>query len=58
MEKRAKQGLILGFIIGVFMFAGFYLVSDHNLLCVILIPICTIMGWAPQLLKPVDEEED
>ncbi|MFT0899776.1 hypothetical protein [Candidatus Methanoprimaticola sp. MG2] len=57
MEARQFQGLILGFIVGIALFAFFYYESQ-NLLCLILIPIGAVMGMAPQLLKPKDMDDD
>ena len=55
MQTAVKQGLILGAIVGVFVGAALYAMSDQ-LMCFILIPITAIMGVAPQLIKPPENE--
>ena len=55
MQTAVKQGLILGAIVGVFVGAALYAMSDQ-LMCFILIPITAIMGAAPQLIKPPENE--
>lgn len=57
MQARQFQGLILGFIVGLALFAFFYY-ETQNMLCLILIPIAAVMGLAPQLLKPRDMDDD
>ncbi len=59
MDYRTKQGLIIGFVVGLALFAFFYYESQ-NLACLILIPIAAVMGAAPQFLKPkdLDDEDD
>lgn len=56
METAAKQGLILGAIVGVFLSAAFIGITD-NWWCLLLIPVCAVMGMAPQLIKPNDPDE-
>ena len=55
MEAKAKQGLILGAIAGAVVGVPFSLMTD-NWLCLLLIPVAAVMGRAPQLLKPADDE--
>lgn len=57
MDTRVKQGLILGFVVGIFVSAAFIALSS-NWACLLLIPVCAVMGAAPQLLKPADDGED
>ena len=57
MEARQKQGLIIGLVVGIVLFAFFYGTS-HSPIAFILIPIGAVMGLAPQLLKPASDEED
>lgn len=57
MEPRQKQGIIIGLVAGIALFAFFYGTS-HSLISFILIPIGAVMGLAPQLLKPLPEDED
>ncbi len=57
MEARAKQGLILGAIAGAIVGVPFTLMT-HNYFCLLLIPFAAVMGMAPQLLKPLEDEDD
>lgn len=57
MEARQKQGLIIGLVVGIALFAFFYGTS-HSPIAFIFIPIGAVMGLAPQLLKPASDEED
>lgn len=56
MEPAAKQGLILGAIVGIFLAAAFVYITS-NWWCLLLIPVCAVMGMGPQLLKPNDPDE-
>lgn len=58
MEPAAKQGLILGAIVGAFMSAFFLWYSDYNPISLILIPLGAVMGAAPQFLRPPDMKDD
>ncbi len=55
MEARAKQGLFFGLIAGAIIGVPFTLMTD-NYLCLLLIPVAGILGMAPQLLRPADDE--
>ncbi len=57
MEARAKQGLILGAIAGAIVGIPFSIMTN-NWFCLLLIPFAALMGMAPQLLKPVEDDED
>ncbi len=57
MNFKQRQGLILGFIVGLAVGAFFYYESG-NPWCFALAPVAALMGMAPQFLKPADLEED
>lgn len=57
MEARQKQGLVIGLLVGIALFAFFYGTS-HSLISFILIPIGALMGLAPQMLKAPSEDDD
>ncbi len=57
MEAKQKQGLIIGLVVGLALFAFFY-ATTHAPICFILIPVGAVMGIAPQLLKPLPQDED
>lgn len=57
MEARQKQGLIIGLLVGIALFAFFYGTS-HSPISFILIPIGALMGLAPQMLKAPSEDDD
>ena len=55
MDTGLRQGLVLGAIVGVFIGVALWLYTDV-VWCLLLIPFTAIMGAAPQLIKPKDEE--
>ncbi|MBR4503890.1 MAG: hypothetical protein IKP20_02820 [Candidatus Methanomethylophilaceae archaeon] len=55
MEAKAKQGLFFGLIAGAIIGVPFTLMTN-NYLCLLLIPVAGILGMAPQLLRPADDE--
>ncbi len=57
MDAKAKQGLFLGAIAGAIIGIPFTIMTN-NYFCLLLIPVAAIMGMAPQLLKPVEDDED
>ncbi len=54
MVPQARQGLVLGAIVGVAL-AAFMYMYNHSLVSLVMIPIGALMGMAPWLLKPKDE---
>lgn len=58
MEPRQMQGLVIGLIVGIFLFIFFWYTSNGSWVSFILIPVGAIMGLAPQLLKPVPDDDD
>lgn len=56
MEPKQFQGLFFGLIIGIALCIFMYVEMD-TLVSLILIPIGAVMGMAPQLLKPKDENK-
>jgi len=57
MDAKAKQGLFFGAIAGAIIGIPFTIMTN-NYFCLLLIPVASIMGMAPQLLKPVEDDED
>ncbi len=57
MEAKAKQGLFFGAIAGAIIGIPFSIMTN-NYFCLLLIPFAAVMGLAPQLLKPLDDEDD
>ena len=55
MEAKAMQGLLLGAIAGAIIGVPFSLMTG-NWLCLLLIPFAAVMGMAPQLLRPADDD--
>ena len=55
MDNGTKQGLIMGAIVGVFIGVALWLYTDV-IACLLLIPFTAVMGAAPQMIKPKDEE--
>ncbi len=58
MDARQKQGLVIGLAVGIFLFLFFWYTSGGALISVILIPVGAVMGLAPQLLKPLPEDDE
>lgn len=58
MEARQMQGLVIGLVVGIFLFIFFWYTSDGSWVSFILIPVGAIMGLAPQLLKPLPEDDE
>lgn len=56
MQPGVKQGLVLGALVGMFLTAFFYWYTGYAWWAV-LIPITAVMGAAPQLIKPADDDE-
>ena len=57
MQTAAKHGLIIGFVTGLLVAVGFYLLTK-NPWVFLLAPFAALMGMAPQLLRPADDDED
>lgn len=57
MDHKAKQGLVLGAIVGVFLGVALSILCD-NWLCMLLVPFTALMGMAPNILNPSDDEDD
>ncbi len=57
MDPRAMHGLILGAIVGVFVGVALSLMC-HTWWCMLLVPFTALMGMAPQMLKPKDEDDE
>ncbi|MBR6038312.1 MAG: hypothetical protein IKP53_06260 [Candidatus Methanomethylophilaceae archaeon] len=55
LEPRAKQGMFFGAIAGAIIGVPFSIMTG-NWLCMLLVPFGALMGLAPQLLKPADED--
>ncbi len=55
MEPRAKQGMFFGAVAGAIIGVPFSIMTG-NWLCMLLVPFGALMGLAPQLLKPADED--
>lgn len=58
MEAKQKQGLIIGLVVGIALFVFFYATSGGAPISFILIPVGAVMGLAPQLLKPLPDDDD
>ncbi|GEM_PF-821810 len=58
MEPKQKQGLVIGLAVGIALFAFFWLTSGGAWVSFILIPVGAVMGLAPQLLKPLSDDDD
>ena len=56
MDAKAKQGLLLGAIAGAVIGIPFSIMTD-NWFCLLLIPVAAVMGMAPQLLKPLEDDD-
>lgn len=56
MNPATKQGLAVGALAGFFLAAFFYWYSQ-NPTCFLLVPFAAVMGAAPQLIKPRDEDD-
>ncbi|MBQ3684982.1 MAG: hypothetical protein II933_00995 [Candidatus Methanomethylophilaceae archaeon] len=57
METRAMHGMILGAIVGVFVGVALSLMCN-TWWCMLLVPFTALMGAAPQMLKPKDDDND
>ncbi len=55
MEPAVKQGLILGAVAGLFLGIAMYALTDM-IGWLLLIPFGAIMGAAPQLLRPPEDD--
>ena len=56
MEARAFQGLFFGAIAGAIVGIPFSLMTG-NWLCLLLVPAAAVLGMAPQLLKPAEDDD-
>ena len=50
-NHRMKQGLFFGIIAGIVLAIGTYGLTGHPG-CFLLIPVTAVMGLAPQMLRP------
>ena len=50
-NHRMKQGLFFGIIAGIVLAIGTYGLTGHPG-CFLLIPVTAVMGAAPQMLRP------
>ena len=57
LNAQAKQGMILGAIVGVFLGVALSIMCD-TWWCMLLVPFTALMGLAPQLLKGPEDEDD
>jgi hypothetical protein len=56
---RVKQGAILGFVVGIFLFIFFYLVNPASgIMYMMFIPLAAGMGAAVQFVRDEDTEDD
>jgi len=56
MVPQLRQGLILGAIVGAALAAFMYAYNGNLLVSLVMVPIGAVLGAAPWLLKPKDEE--
>lgn len=56
MHPQARFGLIIGAIVGAALWAFFMFSGGNGTVGLIFIPIGALMGYAPWLLKPKNEE--